>query len=314
MKTNIADAQQSLFASNLNDALARFHLSPEELVYKLRGIGYFLSAETLNRWCEGKSLPRDSSAFQIAACLEDILGVERGQLCESLLRDLFPVKPFISDEHVAPKSLTLPLISDFDADDDSFSLTEDTDWAVDSHRLVVKDEMRISPDRKTALWSTTIGSLVPPVAKPSVEVGVMLDSNEKPYLGKFILDTYGAYVGNETCVEQGGMQSYKAHLFFNDDIVPGEIAFCSLVRGVVCEEEQNNLSWRIFKKELDYYSCTILFEGQAPRTAEYVVLPYRHSENSEPVVMPLEVKDNFVKVSIRNFGQAGESGYIRYTL
>lgn len=312
----MADVKQSLFVRELNDALGQSRLSSEEIVRKLQSLGYLVGVTNLDSWCRGESLPRNALAFQLAGSMEDILDVQRGRLCESLLYDLFPVKTLFSDEHITPELVTLVSESDVDDFEDSYSLTEDTDWAIDSHRLVVKDEIRVSSDCKTVLWNTIIGSLVPPVSNPSVEIGMKLGKNEVPYQGTFIFGVHGAYIGKESSVEQDGERSYSATLVLSDpDIVPGDIAFCSYVRGSTCQEEQARLAWRIFRRELDFYSCTIFFEGQAPQSAEYVMMPRHNDGKSEPVVVEsLEVRDNFIKMAIRDFGQAGESGYIRYRL
>lgn len=302
----------SLFARELNQALASSGLAPEDVVQRLQRAGFFVFPGTFNEWCQGQSLPCNSLAFQLAGSMEDIFDVQRGKLCESLLYDLHPVKSLVPDEHAIPELVALPSESDGDDFEDSYSTVGDTDGVIESHRLVVKEEMRVSADRKTVLWNTIIGSLVPPVLNPSVEVGVLLEKQETPYQGKFILEVHGAYIGNESCVEHNGERSYKATLILTNDIVPGDIAFCSLLRGVVSQVEQTNLAWRLFRKELDYYSCTVLFEGQAPRSAEYVAVS--NYDNRELAVTPLEVQNNCVKLDIRNFGQAGQSGYIRYTM
>lgn len=309
----MADVKQSSFARDLSDALARSSLSSEEIARRLQDLGYLVGITSLSSWCRGESLPRNSLAFQLAGSMEDILDVQKGKLCESLLRDLFPVKPFISDENITPELVTLASRSDAGNLEDSYSVTEDTDWTIDVHRLVVRDELRVSADYKTLLSRTTIGLLVPPMTNPAVEVGVSIGEDESFYQDKFLLEVHGAYIGEETCVESGGKRTYFAKLVLNaPNITPGDIAFCSYVRGDVSQVEQTYLAWRFFHKELDFYSCTILFEGQAPQSAEYVTAS--RYDNRELVVTPLEVQNNCVKVDIRNFGRAGQSGFIRYRL
>lgn len=312
----MTEVKQSLFAREVNDALGRSPLTPEEVVHKLHSTGYFVDIKNFNKWRQGESLPRDVQAFRIAACLEDILNVQRGKLCEDLLYDLFPVKSFIVDEHIIPELVAFPSESNSDDCEDSYSLTENTDWIIDAHRLVVKDEIRVSADYKTILWNTIIGSLVPPVPRPSIEFAVVLGKNELPYQGKFIFDVRGAYIGKESCIEQDETHSYSANLILSGpNISPSELSFCSYVWGSVCQEEHTRLAWRTFRKKLDFYSCTVFFEGQAPQSAEYVITSRHDDGKTEPVVVePLEVKDNFIKMAIRDFGQTGQVGYIRYTI
>lgn len=309
----MADAEQSLFARDLNVALGRSSLSPEEIIRKLQGLGYLVGVTNLDNWRRGESLPRNSLAFQLAGSMEDILDVQNGKLCESLLHDLFPIKAFISGEYIVPEMVTLESESDVEDFDDSYYTTEETEWIIDAHRLVIRDEIRVSADYKTLLSRTTIGLLVPSVSKPTVEVAVGIWEGESFYQDKFLLEVHGAYIGEETCVESGGERTYYAKLILNEpNVTPGDIAFCAYVRGDISQVEQARLAWRFFYKELDFYSCTILFEGQAPRSAEYVTVS--RYDDRELVVTPLEVQNNCVKVAIKNFGQAGESGYVRYKM
>lgn len=307
--------KESLFARELNRVLDRSNFAPEDVVRQLQSAGFFVFPGTLYEWCRGQSLPRAALSFQVAASLEDILGIPRGQLCERLLHDLFPFSVFAPDECTVPEIVTFPSESDSDVSDfDDFDTSSgDTDWTIDAHRLVVKDEVRVSADYKTVVWNTTIGSLVPPVPQPSVEVGVKLRQGEVPYQGKFIFNVQGAYIGKESCVEDGGERVYTAHLILSSpDITPGDLSFCSYTRGSTAQVEQTRLAWRFFRKSLDYYSATVFFEGEAPQSAEYVIESrYGNGETEPSVVEPLEIRDNYIKIAVSDFGQEGQSGYIR---
>lgn len=308
----------SLFARELNKCLKASHLSPADVVASLNDDGFPVTDKTFSYWLKGYFLPRSEAAFQVVASLEDICSIPANTLSNALLYDLSSGKAFVPGESLSSEVIDLPAVKTpakiAGYLDDYFDAVEEaTDWQADMIRRVIKDEIRISDDCKTAIHKTTNIALIPQVPNPSMTVSWIYEEGDSPLDGEYVLDVQGAYIRQQKVEEKGGIVTFSMSLAIDDaDIVPGQLHTISYTWGNTYSKRRNRIGGRVFPWELDFYSCTVIFEETPPALVEYVVLPpYEDSENDPLMVTPLEIRNNMVQMSAMHFGEV--IGYVRYT-
>lgn len=310
--------ESSRFAEELNAMLKETSMSAEEVVTELNKYGFPLPLHTFSYWLQGYFLPRSESAFQLVSTLERICGCSDNRFADALLYDLCSGKAFVPGEQVASAVVNLasqrrPAKIAGHLDDYFDNVEEATDWDADMIRRVIKDEIRISSDYKTAIHKVTNIALIPQAPNPAMKVSWLYEKGDKPLDGEYVIDVQGAYISQQTVEEKDGVITFSMNLALDDaDIIPGQLHTISYTWGNTYETPRERIGGRIFPWELDFYSCTVIFEGEPPALVEYVVLPPYEDEAVEPLsVTPLAITNNMAKMSAENFGEV--SGYIRYS-
>lgn len=308
----------SLFARELNKYLETTHLSPADAVATLNEEGFPVTHKTFSYWLQGYFLPRSEAAFQMVTILENMYSIPGNVLSNALLYDLSSGKAFVPGESLSSEVIDLQAVKTpakiaGHLDDYFEDVEETTDWQADLIRRVVKDEIRVSDDYRTAIHKTTNIALIPQVPNPSLKVAWIYEEGDKPLGEEYVMDVQGGYISQQSVEEKDGIVTFSMSLAVDDDVIPGQLHTISYTWGNTYGKPRNRIGGRIFPWELDFYSCTVIFEGRPPALVEYVVLPPYEDEVEDPVVVtPLEIRNNMVQMSAGNFGEV--SGYIRYTL
>ncbi|MBR6458716.1 MAG: hypothetical protein IKS49_00970 [Actinomycetaceae bacterium] len=313
----MSSSSSSLFAQELKKCLSGAQLTPADAVEALNDAGFPVTDKTFSYWLQGYFLPRSEAAFPMIVLLESICNASGNTLSNALFYDLSSGKAFVPGESLSSDVVNLQVprrpskVAGY-LDNYFDHVEETTDWDADMIRKVIKDEVRISADYKTAIHKTTNIALIPQAPNPSMQVSWIYEEGDKPLDGEYVMDVQGARITYQEVDEDKGIVTFSMNLSLDDvDTVPGQLHTISYTWGNTYEKPRNRICGRIFPWELDFYSCTVIFEGEPPKDVGYVVLSPYEDEAGEPLsVTPLEVTNGIAKMSAENFGEV--SGYIRY--
>lgn len=175
--------EHSQFATELNRLLGATSLSAEEAVAELNRQGFPVPQHTFSYWLQGYFLPRNESAFQLVAILENFFGVSDNRLSDALLVDLSSGFSFVPGENVQAEVMSAP------AEYKRFfdSVYDSVDWEATLIQKVVRDEVFLSADHKYQRHKVTVFARVPSVPNPTFfsqilhETGVAAASDEVFY-------------------------------------------------------------------------------------------------------------------------------------
>ncbi|MBR6458917.1 MAG: hypothetical protein IKS49_01995 [Actinomycetaceae bacterium] len=293
-------ADHSLFASKLNKCLAASSLSAEDVVLELNKYGFPVPQHTFSYWLQGYFLPRSEAAFQLVDVLESVLGVSDASLSDALLVDLSSGLSFVPGENVQTEA------SSFSVAHRRFSSVADdaTDWEATVIQKVVRDEVVLSADWKTLTQEVTIFARVPTAPNPFFSFQLYYeDGCECPGREDVFYDLSGVTLKKCDVSKEDGRTIYIAHFSLPDDVVPGDLYKFSYKWDEKHIVAPNILCNRFVPWSLDFYSCSVTFEGGIPRGIRYVTCENRGDEDVEvPNDIPLVRDGNTVSVSIKNFG------------
>ncbi|MBR6458715.1 MAG: hypothetical protein IKS49_00965 [Actinomycetaceae bacterium] len=293
---------RSHFADALNGVLEKSSMTPEVIVHILNERGFPLPLRTFNYWLQGYFLPRNDTAFELVAILEDICGIQQSVLSEALVQDWVSGTSFVPGEFTQGSAAPPPapkgtLESHFAI------LNAQIDWEADLVRKVIHDDVRINADWTRRWYKTMVLARVPSVPNPSFTVCVAYGDGDKPGGEEHFYDVEGARMGKQETYEEDGVVVFGMQLYLPDGVVPGEMHRISYAWDLVIPAPRNGTVERSFPWLLDYYSCSITFEGGTPDNLEYVM---RDSEGNERVAEPHEVtfvrQENSVRMMGKNFG------------
>ncbi|MBR5951615.1 MAG: hypothetical protein IKZ87_09340 [Actinomycetaceae bacterium] len=301
---------RSRFANELNIALEEASMTPEDLVTALNRRGFPLPPKTLSYWLQGYFLPRNDTAFALVADIEDILDIRQSALSEALVQDIISGGSFVPGEFTAG-SVAPPPAPEGTLESHFAFLNENIDWEADLVRKVIHDDVTISVDWKHRWYKTTVLARVPSVPNPSFTVCVAYDDGDKPGGAEHFYGVEGARMGKMESYTEDGVSVFGLQLYLPDGVVPGEMHRISYAWDLVIPVSRNSTVERSFPWLLDFYSCTITFEGGVPENVEYVM---RDSGGNERVAGDDEIflmtQGNTVRMSAKN--PVEHTGYFRW--
>lgn len=298
-------AEYSHFAHELNKMLDSTSLSVEVIVTELNRRGFPLPLRTFNRWRKGLFLPRFDSAFALLGLLGDICGVPCDQLANALLRDL-------SSSSYAIDSLgdtDRPSPSPSDMMDDGYAkiyrtlLGEPVEWSADLIRKAIRDNVYVNKDFTQFTHRVTMLAVVPDTPNPSLTISSIYEDGEKPLGDEYFYDIRGARLGKQSSYEEDGGIVHGVQLYLPDDVRPGELHEISYTWAWEADVATYKIAERFFLWQLDFYSCTLTFEGDIPHDIEYVAYDPDDKSDTSVVSVPIVRDDNAVHIMMRDFGQ-----------
>lgn len=292
------------FARELNNMLSHVSLSAEVIVSELNRRGFPLSLRTFNKWRTGIFLPRFDDAFVLIGLLGDICGVSCDQLANALLYDLS--SPLYSDDAVdtASSVLTQPTVLDSRYTKIYRTLLgEKVDWSADLIRKAIRDTVYVNKDFTQFIHRVTVLAVVPDTPNPSLTISSIYEDGEKPVGDECFYGITGARLGKQNSYEEDGAIVHGVQLYLPDDVVPGALHEISYMWAWEADEPIYKIGERFFKWQLDFYSCTLVFEGGIPRDIEYVAYNPADKSDTSVLSVPIVRDENSVHVMMRDFGQ-----------
>lgn len=303
----------SYFARELNAMLDNTPFSAEVIVSELNRQGFPLPLRTFNYWLQGYFLPRFDSAFTLVDALESLCGVTDKRLANALIHDLSSGVYFVpEDSRAYPFNTTLPAVMDDELKQALTVLDEKVDWSADLVRRAIRDHVYVNEDFTQFRHRVTVLAVVPDAPNPSLTISSIYEEGEHPISDNYFYDVKGAYLGKQDFYEEDGATIYGYQLYLPDTVVPGELHEISYTWDYVTPKPVPKLGERIFPWMLEFYSCTLTFEGGMPEHIEYVT--YSSSEEKDnPVVsdIPMIREGNTVRIATKDFGHV--TAYFRYS-
>ena len=217
-------SDHSRFAYELNKLILGTSLSPEDIVVELNRRSFPLPMRTFSYWLQGYFLPRSEAAFQLVAILENILKVSDNRLSDALLEDLSSGASFVPGEFAEVDFAgTPPPTVRFPA-----TFNETVDWEANLIQKVVRDEVYLSADHKSARFKATILARVPSVPNPTFFFQLLYKDGIEPGREEIFYDLAGVTVKAKNIVEEGDVTVCSVEFALPDDVVPGDVEVCEL--------------------------------------------------------------------------------------
>lgn len=136
----VSDAIGS-FADTLREAIDRRGLALHRVRDRLAHRGVVISVATLSYWQSGRSVPARRGSLAALPHLEEILGLEPGELGRAL-------------DATRPSPDGPPCLTSLWPDHADVLARLDTRWDAELDRLVLHDLLRVGPDRRLASMTT----------------------------------------------------------------------------------------------------------------------------------------------------------------
>lgn len=300
-------AKESRFARELNSMLSSVSLSAEVIVSELNRRGFPLSLRTFNKWCEGVLLPRFGNAFALIGLLGDICGVPCDRLANALLYDLSSPLYAGADSAVdAGLSAVTPSPTILD---DRYQkiyhtlLDEEVEWSADLQRRAIRDNVYVNKDFTQFTHRVTVLAVVPDTPNPSLTISSIYEDGENPLGDEYFYDIRGARLGKQNSYEEDGAIVHGVQLYLPEDVVPGAMHEISYTWSWEADVPTYKIGERFFLWQLDFYSCTLTFEGGVPSDIEYVAYDPEDKSDTSIVNVPIVYDNNSVHIMMRDFGQ-----------
>ena len=310
-RTHMQESEHSQFARELNSALGNNSFSPEIVVKELNRRGFPLPLRTFNYWLQGFFLPRFESTFRLISALENILGVTDSRLSDSLLHDLSTGRYRIPRDFDRKTIVGTPPKLLGNSSERFFTIIDGkVDWSADLVRKAIKDEIRINEDFTEFCHSVTVLGLVPDAPNPSLTISTIYEEGEN-FLGEdSFYDIKGARVGKIDSYKEDDVTVYGIQLYLPDGLIPGQLHEISYTWDFETPKPTFKMAERIFPQVLDFYSATLIFDGDVPQGIEYVTYADEEEElNPKVSDIPVIRQDNTVSITTGNFGDI--AGYFR---
>ena len=297
-------AERSHFATELNRMLDETSWSAEDIVEELNRRSFPLPLRTFNYWLQGYFLPRSDGAFQLVAMLEEMCGVEENRLSDALLQDLSSGASFIPGEDTETEVFGSQSGS---AEETRFATAASRaiDWKANLIQKVVRDEVTVSADFKKTHHTATVLARVPSVPDPTFVFQLLYGPHERVDGEDFFQDCSGITLQKrEIFEEEGGSRICVFRFSLPDDVVPGTLHKFSYSWNEESDKPLEQVNERLFPWSLDFYSCTITFEGGIPGDIRYVThKPVDGEEIEVPCGAPLIRDGNSVSISLKNIAE-----------
>lgn len=307
-------AERSRFAYELNKMLDETSMSAEDIVEELNERGFPLPLRTFSYWLQGYFLPRSDGAFQLVSILENMCGMEENVLSDALLHDLSSGASFVPGEYVESETFGAPSRKSVDSRFSS-AAARAIDWEANLIQKAVRDEVSISADYKHTHHKVTVLARVPAVPDPTFVFQLLYEPHERVVPGdEYFCDLSGITLQKqEVFTQEDGSAICVTKFSLPDSAVPGTLHKFSYSWDEESDKPLNKLNERLFPWSVDFYSCTMTFEGGIPEDIRYVT--YKAVDNQEievPCDLPLVCEGNTVSISVKNIAEM--TGMFRYSL
>lgn len=297
------ESRRSQFAFELQTVLRSSSMSAEDVVAELNVHGFSLPLHTFQYWLQGYFLPRSDGAFQLVGILENIFEITDNRLSDALLHDLSSGDSFVPGNFSRSEAVgTFPVA----VENTRFSTVADRviDWEANLIQKVVRDEVTLSPDRRRVHYKATVLARVPSVPDPTFVFQLLYDEDDEVAGDGYFYDVVGMELRKqEIFEEEDGSFVCAAQFALPDTVTPGDLHKLSYSWDVLTQTPKEKISERFLPWTLDFYSCSLTFEGRVPEDIRYVTLkPMGNQEIEVPNDAPVVRNGNTVSVSMKNFG------------
>ncbi|MBR5951613.1 MAG: hypothetical protein IKZ87_09330, partial [Actinomycetaceae bacterium] len=253
--------ERSRFAVELNKILEESSRSAEDVVEELNRRGFPLPFRTFSYWLQGYFLPHSDGAFQLVSILENMCGVEENRLSDALLQDLSSGASFVPGEWLDSEVFGAQSLA---AEQTRFAtaVSRAIDWKANLIQKVVRDEVTVSADYKKTHHKATVLARVPAVPDPTFIFQLLYGPHERVDGEDYFQECSGITLDKqEIFEEEDGSRICVTKFSIPDSAVPGTLHKFSYSWNEESDTPLTQVNERLFPWSLDFYSCSITFEG-----------------------------------------------------
>lgn len=293
------------FSEALQTAIEAKGISLAKIVEELHARGHSCTAATLSYWQSGITSPRRGSSLAILSELDDILDVKAGTFTATLARDMVASKRTSARASASPSvrsdspNLAIPSESapSFRFDSENLSFEREVE------RVTLIERIFISPDRATVTEQTIALVRAHRSGGGTFHLGLHLDSGarfDNPDNG---LDVVAGAVVAQTIVADNETQVLCLEI--PPSTQPRALHQIMYVNHQASPKQFTQTTERLFPWPLEYYSCQIHFDGQAPEEVVWTRAKFIHNDGSDQRIVrsqKVPVHDGTVTVSIEDVG------------
>ena len=284
--------------------MASSDMSLGALTRELNARGFSIAQATLSYWKSGRSVPRRASSFPIVEEIEKILNLVPGVLLAALNNkpnngdDVLRSMKYFAGVDMAPQYADT-------YDKERFQLLDaGVEWENEARREILDEEIVISSDfmfltkRTTVVARAMKDSGATLHVSASLEPEEMADKRNNPE----IYDIEGAEVLSMKFIDGGATSIVELGL-------PDKPAPCmhrvAYSYGFYAPQPFTEIPGRAFAWPLTFYTCSVVFEGEAPRHIEWIVMASDDGKDGRQktiLTQELTPVNNKVQVSVENIG------------